>query len=332
MKSRLAAFILQITLACIAVSLYASKGGGEDSLVAFSPIDTICKYQVPEGRSLIQKMNEEQLASLIDLLFELDTLPVDIVKEINIATEKFDCRKKNIAGVSCPASEHYEGWDEQTLFPYKEIITCKDTSLVLVLEGGQNGIYHHPHPGIITSGYGWRDSSFHKGMDINLKKGEKVFSAFDGKVRIAMRHGAYGNVVIVRHYNGLETLYAHLSKIKVKTGQDVTSGQVLGLGGCTGRATGPHLHFEVRYRSEAINPKHLISFDDKKLLTDTVVVRKTKWAMTAYPWSSKFHTVEKGDSLWKIAQRYGTTTAELARLNGISRKKSLKVGEKIRIS
>ena len=172
----------------------------------------------------------------------------------------------------------------------------------------------------------------HKGIDINLHKGDAVVAAFDGMVRIAHAKGAYGNVVIIRHYNGLETVYAHLSKFKVKQGQVVLAGQTIGLGGSTGRSSGPHLHFEVRFRGQAINPASIISFTENKTYNDSIVIKKTKYGICAYPSNATLHTIERGDTWFEVAKSYGLTMKELCYLNGTDKRYYLKIGQKLRVN
>lgn len=286
--------------------------------------------------STIQRMTRVELLTLIDQLLELDSIPPALIDEIrDYITFREEEGYRSREPESCstyPAEDIYPGWDQKSFFTYRNNFAKKDTSIVLVLKSAVNGDYFQPCPGKVTSNFGWRDSSQHNGIDIDLDKGDKVFAAFDGMVRIATRHGSYGNVVVIRHYNGLETVYAHLSKIKVKPGQVVISGQVIGLGGSTGRSTGPHLHFEVRFVGQPVNPRYLISFEEQRLFCDTVVIKKTRWGIAAYPKDSEWHTVVKGDNLFEIAKRYGTTTARLAEWNGISRRTRLKPGQKLKIT
>ena len=118
-----------------------------------------------------------------------------------------------------------------------------------------------------TSNYGWRWNRGHHGVDIRLQTGEPVHAAFSGTVRVASRMGGYGNCVVLRHPNGLETLYGHLSKINVKHGQQVAAGEVIGLGGSTGNSTGPHLHFECRFLYQTFDPEWILDFDNHSLRT-----------------------------------------------------------------
>lgn len=125
--------------------------------------------------------------------------------------------------------------------------------------------YVAPIRGKLTSPYGYRArfGRMHKGVDLNLHVGDTVRSAFDGRVRITKFEGkGYGYYVVVRHDNGLETVYGHLSRFLVKPNQYVKAGQPIALGGNTGHSTGPHLHFETRFMGLAINPAAIIDFDN----------------------------------------------------------------------
>ena len=118
-----------------------------------------------------------------------------------------------------------------------------------------------------TSNYGWRWQRGHHGVDIGLNTGDPVHSAFAGVVRVASRMGGYGNCVVIRHPNGLETLYGHLSKINVQPNQSVAAGDVIGLGGSTGNSTGPHLHFECRFLYQTFDPEWILDFSNYSLRT-----------------------------------------------------------------
>jgi len=150
-------------------------------------------------------------------------------------------------------------------------------------------------------------------------------------VRVALYHPGYGRVVIIRHYNGLETLYAHLHRFKVKAGDIVQAGQVVGLGGSSGRSSGSHLHFEVRYKGKAINPKALISFKENNIISSSAELIKQKYDYVALPTGVEYHIIERGDYMYKIADRYGLSVNELCEMNGIKRNKLLIVGRKLRI-
>ena len=131
-----------------------------------------------------------------------------------------------------------------------------------------------------TSNYGWRWNRGHHGVDIGLRTGDPVHAAFSGTVRVAGRMGGYGNCVVVRHANGLETLYGHLSRINVKPQQDVSAGEVIGLGGSTGNSTGPHLHFECRFLYQTFDPEWILDFETYGLRTRRLHLDKSYFGIT----------------------------------------------------
>lgn len=118
-----------------------------------------------------------------------------------------------------------------------------------------------PHRMVVTSRYGWRDGQLHRGIDIDLVTGDEVYAMLDGKVRYVRSHAGHGKTVVIRHKNGLETIYAHLSKQLVEENQIVKKGEVIGKGGTTGNARGSHLHLEVRYEGVTINPEYFFDFE-----------------------------------------------------------------------
>ena len=280
--------------------------------------------------TLAKPISKEELVYMVDSILDLDSISPKTIEMLTAySTELEKLKTKKLSNM--PATDFYDSFDEQTCFVPVPDSSIPDT-LKLLISNDSLGSYYPPICGIITSNFGWRDNRMHKGMDINLKRGDQVHAAFDGMVRIARYNGGYGNVVIIRHYNGLETVYAHLSKIKVKVGQVVIAGQTLGLGGATGHATGSHLHFEVRFKGHALNPANFISFTENKTFNDTLIIRKSKYGVAAFPANASVYTVQRGDSWCEIAKRYGLTTRQLGSLNGTDRRFYLKVGQKIRIN
>lgn len=167
-------------------------------------------------------------------------------------------------------------WDTGTLFPYKEYpLSEMPASLAIDLVDSLK-CYHYPHKGSIRSKYGIRHRRRHQGVDIPIKTGDPVYATFNGRVRISeYNRGGYGNLIIVRHDNGLETYYGHLSERLVQSGEWVEAGQIIGLGGSTGRSTGPHLHFETRYYGQAFDPERLIDFESGILRRQTFLLKKS---------------------------------------------------------
>jgi murein DD-endopeptidase MepM/ murein hydrolase activator NlpD len=138
--------------------------------------------------------------------------------------------------------------------------------------------------GKINSEYGKRWGRQHHGLDVDLNIGDTVIAAFDGIVRYAQfNKSGFGNCVVIRHKNGLETIYGHLCKIDVVENQYVKSGQHIGLGGTSGHSTGPHLHFEMRYKDYSFDPQLLIDLSTQQLKTETVIFDKVDLVNYRYP-------------------------------------------------
>lgn len=275
-------------------------------------------------------INKIQLVRIVDSLLDLayvDSREIELIGYYNTLISTYDSTKT----VRLSDLNFYEDLDESIIFPPASDIDITGTP-VLEIENDVLSYFTVPRAGVVTSLYGWRDKRMHKGIDVDLNKGDQVVACFDGKIRIAERRGGYGNVVVIMHPNGLETVYAHLSKIKVKEGQVVLSGQLIGLGGSTGHSTGSHLHFEVRYKSHALNPATFISFEENKLMDNVIVLKKTRNGVNAYPINAGFHTVQKGESWNLIAKKYGMKNKDLCALNGTQKRYYLKVGQKIRVN
>lgn len=243
-----------------------------------------------------------------------------------------------------------DSWSQDRVNPYQATKMELPDSVVIDLSN-----YCIPHNGYITSNYGWRRRRMHRGIDLKVYTGDTIRSAFDGKVRLTKyeRRG-YGYYVIVRHSNGLETIYGHLSKFLVKPNQEVKAGEPIALGGNTGRSTGSHLHFETRYLGMDINPNAIFDFHNgtirsKELLfspkllasngPSAIHVEGTKYGRNKGKSSSSkgggsnlaTYRVRKGDTLSRIAQRNGTTVNKICKLNGISKTTILRPGQVLRL-
>lgn len=240
-------------------------------------------------------------------------------------------------------------WDTETIHAYKDVpIATLSESVGLKLVDDTHH-YVLPIAGALSSRYGMRHNRPHRGVDIPLSTGTPVKVAFDGIVRIAegSEHtGGYGNLVIVRHPNGLETYYAHLSKVLVKEGEIVRAGESIGLGGSTGRSTGPHLHFETRYMGKAFDPERVIDFSTGKLRADSLTVKRSYLDINSHygqasnssvasqssnKTKATYHTVKQGDTLGKIAKKYHTSVERLCKLNRIRSTTILSIGRKLRV-
>lgn len=207
----------------------------------------------------------------------------------------------------------------------------KDSIYIVLVDSSKKMYYVHPFKNVVTCGFGPRSWLWHLGVDIRLGRGDSVLAAFDGIVRVTKydRRG-FGNVVVIRHPSGLETIYGHLSKILVKTDQKVKAGELIGLGGSSGRSTGTHLHFETRYLGEPFDPDYFIDFNSYRLKRDTLILSRNNFEYLIELRKAKYCSVKKGDTLYLIARRYHTTINSLCKLNNISPKTILRIGRQIR--
>ena len=233
-----------------------------------------------------------------------------------------------------PALSLYPNWNNQYVHAYGNAIIPE--TYTIDLTG-----FHMPTPSTkITSPFGPRWRRMHNGLDLKVNIGDTIVAAFDGKVRIVKyeRRG-YGKYVVIRHDNGLETVYGHLSKQLVEENQLVKAGEVIGLGGNTGRSTGSHLHFETRFLGIAINPIYMFDFPKQDIVADTYTFRKTKGVKRAGSHDTqaadgtiRYHKVKSGDTLSRIAKLRGVSVSTLCKLNRIKPTTTLRIGQVLRCS
>ena len=191
----------------------------------------------------------------------------------------------------------------------------------------------------ITDIFGYRPSRkrVHQGLDIKVKTGDTIYAAFDGKVRItAYQRRGYGHYVVIRHNNGIETLYAHLSKKLVKVNHNVKAGDPIGLGGNTGRSSGSHLHFETILMGKSIDPAAMFDFKNQRTTGESYIYRRpgSKYVengkvKTAGP-EPKFHKVKSGDTIARIAKKYGVPQKQIFDLNGLNSRSVIRPGQSLR--
>lgn len=258
-----------------------------------------------------------------------------------------------------PAGELYEEWDNQ--FTHYNTNTLPDTARI-DLRG-----FCMPTPSrVITSNFGARWGRQHKGLDIKVYTGDTIRAAFGGKVRIVKYEPrGYGKYVVIRHYNGLETYYGHMSKQLVTENQEVRAGEPIGLGGNTGRSTGSHLHFETRFCGVALNPALMFDFRNQDVTGDFYTFRRSRYAAESaqatrlrgangggnadgsrfdtdddddaelaiaapeafFAPEVHFHKVKKGETLQAIARKCHTTVDALCKLNRIGKNIRLMPGQ-----
>ena len=227
-----------------------------------------------------------------------------------------------------PADDLYPEWSNDYAHKYANV-TMPD-SLLIDLTGFCMPTENTKVNDIF--GYRPRRRRMHYGLDIKVERGDTIRAAFDGKVRYcSYQRRGYGHYVVVRHPNGLETLYAHLTKRLVGENEVVKAGDPIGLGGNTGRSTGPHLHFETRLLGKALHPALFFDFPNQDVTGDTYLYTKPKKKVYDPSDPDTYYKVRSGDTLSRIAARKGTTIKNLCKLNGITTQTTLRVGQVLRL-
>jgi murein DD-endopeptidase MepM/ murein hydrolase activator NlpD len=299
--------------------------------IAILTITTICTLPM---------MGQDLLARQAPIDRKMKTVDSVALQRL-IFTENYDS----------PAEDLYEDWSnkyahQETALPDSFRISLKDFCMPTTSR-------------VLTSNFGARWGRQHKGLDIKVYIGDTIRAAFSGKVRIVRyeRRG-YGKYVVIRHYNGLETIYGHLSAQLVEENQEVRAGDVIGLGGNTGRSTGSHLHFETRLCGVALNPALMFDFRNQDVIDDSYMFHKDTYQResvvatrlrgvgggsfsegdeevelasaapaASYQHESRFHKVRKGETLYSIARKRGTTINAIMKLNHLKKSSKLKPGQ-----
>ena len=237
-----------------------------------------------------------------------------------------------------------DNWDIESIHICKDIpVSSLPAEVDLLLADSTHG-WCAPITGRVSSGFKFRKTRNHNGTDIPLTVGDTIRAAFDGKVRVVRtvgNAGGYGNLMVIRHPNGLETYYAHLSGFIVNENELVKAGEPIALGGNTGRSTGPHLHFEVRYMGKPFDSERIFDFTTGEIRQTEFTLKRhyfniySHYGMTdaesAATQERVYHTVRSGDTLGAIARKYNTTVARICKLNGISQNKILRLGQKLAV-
>jgi murein DD-endopeptidase MepM/ murein hydrolase activator NlpD len=232
------------------------------------------------------------------------------------------------------AYEYFSNWDSRKVDIYNfQIKDLQDSVNLRLYDEGSGELWKMPLDVIkITSIFGPRWGRGHYGTDLDLETGDPVYSGFDGIVRVKSydRYG-WGYYVLVRHKNGLESLYGHLSKQLVEVGQELKAGDILGKGGSTGRSTGSHLHYELRYRGLPFDPQKVYDFTNVDIRSKNLLISKSLFDQVAQARAAAYHRVKRGENLGSIARRYGVSVSQITRLNGISTRTILRIGQSLRI-
>ena len=227
-----------------------------------------------------------------------------------------------------PADDIYPEWNNDYAHKYTNVVM--PDSLLIDLTG-----FCMPTESTKVNdifGYRPRRRRMHYGLDIKVERGDTIRAAFDGKVRfVDYQRRGYGYYVVIRHPNGLETLYAHLTKRLVEENVVVKAGDPIGLGGNTGRSTGSHLHFETRLLGKALNPALFFDFPNQDVTGDTYLYTTPKKKVYDPSDPDTYYKVKSGDTLGRIAARKGTSVKNLCKLNGITTQSTLRIGQVLRL-
>ena len=326
-------------------------------IMPFSPCWTLFSPE-PITISMIRKFKTAVIAALLSVS-TLPTMGQDLLARQAPIDRKMKAvdsvalnRLIQIEQIGSPAADLYDDWDNK----YAHRATELPDSFRIDLRG-----FCMPTTSrVLTSNFGARWGRQHKGLDIKVYIGDTIRAAFSGKVRI-VRYEArgYGKYVVIRHYNGLETIYGHMSKQLVKENQEVRAGEPIGLGGNTGRSTGSHLHFETRLCGVALNPTLMFDFVNQDVVSDFYMFRSDTYQAEGHAANRlrgvgaqkvsgddgddeelaatapavkvqetiRYHKVRKGETLGHIARKRHTTVNALCRLNHISKTSRLMPGQ-----
>ena len=259
----------------------------------------------------------------------------------------------DIENYDSPSADLYDDWDN--MHAHSRVTELPDTFRISLKD------FCMPTDSrVLTSNFGHRWGRQHKGLDIKVYIGDTIRAAFAGKVRVVRYEGrGYGKYVVIRHDNGLETYYAHMSKQLVVEDQEVRAGDPIGLGGNTGRSTGSHLHFETRLCGVALNPALMFDFRNQDVVDDYYMFRKSSYQKesvlatrlrgvggsslasadgdevelataapaASYAQESRFHKVKRGETLYSIAKKRGTTVSAIMKLNHLKKNARLRAGQ-----
>lgn len=266
------------------------------------------------------------------------------LKPIEENSIQIDSTTENIK----PTNLKSKFWDHTVYNPFKD----ETVTFPLKLEF-KDSTYFSPigKNKVITSHYGWRHGRAHKGIDIDLITGDSLFSMFEGIVRMSRYTRGHGRTVVIRHYNGLETVYAHLSRYGVKENDTIKQGQYIGKGGVSGNARGSHLHLVVNYKGISINPEYLFEFNETNKIRASELWITRKWtrpiahnsrrqskievllseeeAITSLIKKQSIYIVKPGDTLSRISKRNNVSITALCKTNAIRRNSVIRIGQKL---
>lgn len=288
-----------------------------------------CVVASAQSKELIELKNDSLFISKVNEIVQkqTDSIVADSIKEN-------------------PMTEY---WNTRVFNPYKDVVVEYPFKITF-----KDSVYASPikrRKRVVTSRYGWRRGRPHRAIDIDLVTGDRVYAMLAGKVRYVGYVTGHGRIVVVRHENGLETMYSHLSRYLVKRGDVVKKGQAIGKGGTTGNTRGSHLHLVVTYKGEYLNPEYLFDFGEGNKIRGKELWVTRKWttpylhnsrrqskiqlcttyeeALKSKQTQRKVYVVKRGDTLSEISTKYNVSIASLCRTNSIKRNSVLKIGQKL---
>ena len=272
------------------------------------------------------------LCSVCTLSFAQAKTPVDTISRGNLNVilyndktwQYIDIQPAAVSKIDS-ASITAQNWVTNSVYSQNpDYARTKDTCII---DFG-NGDYSFPLKGKVGSRFGMRSGKMHTGVDIDMKQGSTVVAAFDGIVRYAGWSGSkYGNAVVVRHYNGLETVYAHLDEVKCKANQKIKAGEIVGNGGSTSN----HLHFETRLKDNAFDPELIFNVQTGVLVAERIPLYASNFDYMKFVDNSQYHVVKSGDTLSAIARKYHVSVKQICDLNGIKETSILSIGKRLKL-
>ena len=316
--------------------------------ILFTWVGVVTAFANPLDSLTIKPIEKLQSAIVVDTLPTADKHLAIVLFNDN------SWRYIRTAEIEADSTAFTRFWNTEKISPYRDSVALSSipaTVPITLVDSLRS--YRYPIKGRITSRYGVRRRVNHNGIDIAVKVGDTICSAFDGRVRFSKAtETGYGTLVIIRHDNGIETYHGHLSKRLVEAGDRVVAGQPIALGGNSGRSTGPHLHFECRYMGQSFDPERLIDFRTGDLRRDHLLLKRSYFSIYSkyeQDWNGekvladadkkeaeisaerRYYKVRPGDYLGLIAKRNYTTVSAICRLNGIRADAVLQVGKVLRV-
>lgn len=342
MNTKTIALILSlicVTLICMPTSAQAQVGKPSKTEVKVTEMDVI--YEEDDYEDILIDETPQDVKKQPAVPNLLAPPPVKYEEE-NDVINQLPMLENDDEGAEHEDDILQAGFDSNLIHYPKKVFEPGEEIKITLTDDKHKFCFPTPHEARATSHFGPRRRRFHYGVDLAQPTGKDIYAAFDGTVRVSKYNKSYGNLIVIRHDNGLETYYAHLSQRYAKVGMHVKAGDVIGLCGNTGRSYGSHLHFEIRYMGNAMNPENVIDCTNHKLISNELTLTQNSFRKVANRSSStsyaspsnsgaQYYKVRNGDTLGKIAARHHTTVRRLCQLNGIKETTILSIGRRLRV-